>query len=259
MRPRARWRSPASARRATGCRASGSPFSNLPCGNGRFAAMPPPYRAAGLRVSIRRGGIRGGLHPGVPVSCEGVDEPPPCAIRYAWQRVEPHRETMMRQGGMSVSGLSITFALLLALWEVYFFGFAGEHLLGSLDGTIGFFAPERLGFNMAWLAWGYLSFQLISIPFALPTARTRFVGVLDGMASLIAAGDRAGGGIRQVESARHAPALGSRHPADSRDGDRPVRRLCVQHRAQPPDVRYRRRPAVGLRTTVRSSARPDAR
>ena len=91
----------------------------------------------------------------------------------------------MRQGGMSVSGLSITFALLLALWEVYFFGFAGEHLLGSLDGTIGFFTPERLGFNMAWLAWGYLSFQLISIPFALPSARTRFIGVLDGMASLI--------------------------------------------------------------------------
>ena len=91
----------------------------------------------------------------------------------------------MRQGGMSVSGLSITFALLLALWEVYFFGFAGEHLLGRLDGTVGFFTPERLGFNMAWLAWGYLSFQLISIPFALPTARTRFVGVLDGMASLI--------------------------------------------------------------------------
>jgi hypothetical protein len=92
---------------------------------------------------------------------------------------------MMRQGGMSVSGLSITFALLLALWEVYFFGFAGEHLLGRLDGTVGFFTPERLGFNMAWLAWGYLSFQLISIPFALPTARTRFIGVLDGMASLI--------------------------------------------------------------------------
>jgi hypothetical protein len=92
---------------------------------------------------------------------------------------------MMRRGGMSVSGLSITFALLLALWEVYFFGFAGEHLLGPLDGTVGLFTPERLGFNMAWLAWGYLSFQLISIPFALPSARTRFVGVLDGMASLI--------------------------------------------------------------------------
>ena len=91
----------------------------------------------------------------------------------------------MRQGGMSVSGLSITFALLLALWEVYFFGFAGEHLLGSLDGTIGFFTPERLGFNMAWLAWGYLSFQLISIPFSLPSAGNRFIGVVDGMASLV--------------------------------------------------------------------------
>src|ERR1700694_261980 len=92
---------------------------------------------------------------------------------------------MMRTGHMSVSGLSITFALLLALWEVYFFGFAGEHLLGPLDGTIGLFTPERLGFNMAWLTWAYLSFQLISIPFALPTARTRFIGVLDGMASLV--------------------------------------------------------------------------
>jgi len=83
---------------------------------------------------------------------------------------------MMRTGHMSVSGLSITFALLLALWEVYFFGFAGEH---------GLFTSERLGFNIAWLTWAYLSFQLISIPFALPTARTRFIGVLDGMASLV--------------------------------------------------------------------------
>ncbi len=72
---------------------------------------------------------------------------------------------------LSVSGLSIMFALLLALWEVYFFGFAGEH---------GLFTSERLGFNIAWLTWAYLSFQLISIPFALPTARTRFIGVLDG-------------------------------------------------------------------------------
>jgi hypothetical protein len=92
---------------------------------------------------------------------------------------------MMRTGHMSVSGLSITFALLLALWEVYFFGFAGERALGPLDGTLGIFTPERLGFNVAWLAWAYLSFQLISIPFALPSARTRFIGVLDGMASLV--------------------------------------------------------------------------
>jgi len=92
---------------------------------------------------------------------------------------------MMRTGHMSVSGLSITFALLLALWEVYFFGFAGERAAGPLDGTLGLFTPERLGFNVAWLTWAYLSFQLISIPFALPTARTRFIGVLDGMASLV--------------------------------------------------------------------------
>ena len=91
----------------------------------------------------------------------------------------------MRTGHMSVSGLSITFALLLALWEVYFFGFAGERAAGPLDGTLGLFTPERLGFNMAWLTWAYLSFQLISIPFALPSARTRFIGVLDGMASLV--------------------------------------------------------------------------
>jgi hypothetical protein len=86
---------------------------------------------------------------------------------------------------MSVSGTSVLFALLLALWEVYFFGFAGEHAMGRLEGTLGLFTPDRLGFNIAWLTWAYLSFQLISIPFALPTARTRFMGVLDGMASLV--------------------------------------------------------------------------
>ena len=85
----------------------------------------------------------------------------------------------------SISGLSITFALLLALWEVYFFGFAGEHRLGSLEGSLGWFTPDRLGFNMAWLAWGYLSFQLISIPFALPASGSRFIGVIDGLASLV--------------------------------------------------------------------------
>ena len=86
---------------------------------------------------------------------------------------------------ISIGGLSITFALLLALWEVYFFGFAGEHRLGSLDGSLGWFTPDRLGFNMAWLAWGYLSFQLISIPFTLPASGSRFIGVIDGLASLV--------------------------------------------------------------------------
>jgi hypothetical protein len=94
----------------------------------------------------------------------------------------------MRKFHMSVSGLSVLLALLLALWELYFFGFAGEHALGRLEGTLGWFTPDRLGFNIAWLTWVYLSFQLISIPFALPTARTRFIGVIDGMASLVPLG-----------------------------------------------------------------------
>jgi hypothetical protein len=85
----------------------------------------------------------------------------------------------------SIGGLSIAFALLLAIWEVYFFGFAGEHLFGPLEGSLGWFTPDRLGFNMAWLAWGYLSFQLISIPFALPASGSRFIGVIDGLASLV--------------------------------------------------------------------------
>ena len=37
----------------------------------------------------------------------------------------------------------------------------------------------------AWLASIYLTYQLISIPFALPAARGRFLGVFDGMASLL--------------------------------------------------------------------------
>jgi hypothetical protein len=89
---------------------------------------------------------------------------------------------------LSVSGVSILLALGLAAWEVYFFGFAGSHPLGSLEGTLGWFTPNRLGFNLAWLIWIYLSYQLISIPFSQPTGRNRFIGVLDGMASVIPLG-----------------------------------------------------------------------
>jgi hypothetical protein len=90
---------------------------------------------------------------------------------------------MMRGFKLSVSGLSTTLAMGLALWEVYFFFFAGS--AGRLGGTIGLFTPDRLGFNMAWLVLVYLSYQLISIPFTLPTAGHRFIGVVDGMASLV--------------------------------------------------------------------------
>jgi hypothetical protein len=89
----------------------------------------------------------------------------------------------MHRFNMSVSGLSTSLAMGLALWEVYFFFFAGS--FSSLQGTVGLFTPDRLGFNIAWLALIYLSYQLISIPFALPTAGHRFIGVVDGMASLV--------------------------------------------------------------------------
>ena len=55
----------------------------------------------------------------------------------------------------------------------------------SVAARLGFFTPNRLGFNLAWLTAGYLTYQLISIPFALPAARGRFIGVVDGMASLV--------------------------------------------------------------------------
>jgi hypothetical protein len=89
----------------------------------------------------------------------------------------------MHKFNLSVSGLSTSLAMGLALWEVYFFFFAGS--FSSLEGTIGLFTPNRLGFNIAWLVLIYLSYQLISIPFALPTAGHRFIGVVDGMASLV--------------------------------------------------------------------------
>ena len=90
---------------------------------------------------------------------------------------------MHHKGGLSVAGLSALFAVGLAVWEVYFFWFAGT--LGTVGGSLGVFTPERLGFNMAWLAAIYLTFQLLSIPFALPSSFNRFIGVVDGMASLI--------------------------------------------------------------------------
>ena len=95
---------------------------------------------------------------------------------------------MMHKLNLSVSGLSILMALGLAVWEIYFFNYGGEHLLGKMDGSLGWFTEERLGFNMAWLIWGYLSYQLISIPFSQQSGRNRFLSVIDGMASLVPLG-----------------------------------------------------------------------
>jgi hypothetical protein len=89
----------------------------------------------------------------------------------------------MHKTRLSVAGTSVLFALALAGWEVYFFWFAGS--FKSLEGKIGLFGPERVGFNLAWVAAVYLTFQLLSIPFSLPSVGNRFAGVVDGMASLI--------------------------------------------------------------------------
>src|SRR5262249_38723244 len=85
------------------------------------------------------------------------------------------RRLPMRRAHLSVGGLSILFALGLAAWEIYFFWYAGS--LRPVEGRLGWFTSDRLGFNMAWLAAIYLSYQLISIPFSLPSSASRFVGV----------------------------------------------------------------------------------
>ncbi len=86
----------------------------------------------------------------------------------------------MRNFHPSVSGLSIAMALALAGWELYFF-----FLAGTGEGPLGWFSPSRLGFNLAWLTFIYLTFQLVSIPFALRSSKERFIGVVDGLASLV--------------------------------------------------------------------------
>ena len=77
----------------------------------------------------------------------------------------------------SISGMSIFLALGLGLWEWYFFFYRGHWWA-----PFGWFTTDRLGFNLAWLAVVYISFQLLSIPFALRASKERFIGVLDGLA-----------------------------------------------------------------------------
>src|SRR5262245_7843986 len=79
---------------------------------------------------------------------------------------------------LSISGVSIAMAVALAIWEVLFF-FVGW------DGFLSFAFPNRLGFQLAWMAAIYLAFQLVSIPFALRASRGRFIGIIDGIASLL--------------------------------------------------------------------------
>lgn len=91
----------------------------------------------------------------------------------------------MRGFHFSLSGLSIVCALGLAAWEWYFFYFTSAPTLIPGLRALPVFTPSRLGFNLAWLVGGYLTIQLLSIPFALPTAKGRFIGVVDNMASLV--------------------------------------------------------------------------
>jgi hypothetical protein len=116
---------------------------------------------------VQRHRVRGPYCPGI-----ALIPPRPSALGTLSGLVVT-KETTMRKFLLSVSGLSIVLALGLALWEWYFFFVAGTH------------TPNRLGFNLAWLVGGYLTYQLISIPFALPAARDRFIGVVDGMVSLV--------------------------------------------------------------------------
>jgi hypothetical protein len=89
----------------------------------------------------------------------------------------------MEKERISVAGMSVLLAVGLAIWEIYFFWLAGS--LTSLEGPLGWFSSERLGFNMAWLASIYLTFQLLAVPFSVPTSTNRFLGVVDGMASIV--------------------------------------------------------------------------
>jgi len=69
-------------------------------------------------------------------------------------------------------------ALGLAEWFFFFYG-------GNWEGPLGLFVSDRLGFNLAWLTLVYISFQLLSIPFALRASGKKFIGVVDGMVSLV--------------------------------------------------------------------------
>lgn len=89
----------------------------------------------------------------------------------------------MRRFNLSISSMSILLALGLGVWEWYFYYFGGRW-----EGPLHWFTPERLGFNMAWLGVIYITFQLLSIPFALRSSRERFIGVIDGMASVVPLG-----------------------------------------------------------------------
>jgi len=100
------------------------------------------------------------------------------------QITRPYRGPLVDKGAemprfnLSISGLSIGMAVALAIWEMLFFFLGWE-------GFFSMTSPNRLGFDLAWITTIYLSFQLVSIPFALRASKGRFIGVVDGIASLL--------------------------------------------------------------------------
>ena len=122
----------------------------------------------------------------------------------------------MHRRHLSISGLSIVFALLLALWEVYFFRFPGERLFESLDETFGWFTPDRLGFNMAWLVWAYLSYQLHLHPIRFADWWKPFHRGHRRHGIPSATRHCADRRIREAESSRYRTAVGSRDTSDLR-------------------------------------------
>ena len=130
----------------------------------------------------------------------------------------------------SVSGLSIFLSLALGLWELYFF-FLG----GRWEGPLGWFTPDRLGFNIAWLAVVYISFQLLSIPFALRSAKDRFIGVVDGLSSIVPARDCSHCDRREARASADSSAMGGSVLAAVHFCCRFVWRIHVQHRSEPKD------------------------
>jgi hypothetical protein len=157
-----------------------------------------------------------------------------------------------RVGHLPLSGLSLLLALVLAVWEIHFFWGAGRNLFG-LDGTLGLFTPDRLGFNIAWLTLGYLAFQLISIPFAV-TYREQIFGVLDGLASVVPLL------VSVVAIIGHPELLQT--PACCRFFARPHelggsrRRIRNYGRFEPPRHRFRRPTVVADGDGSRTLARP---
>jgi hypothetical protein len=102
--------------------------------------------------------------------------------------------------------LSIFMAVVLALVEWLFF-FQGA----NWEGPSGPFAPDRFGFNLAWLTLIYLSFQLLTVPLSIGS-RDCFISVLDGMASVVPLGVSLVVIFGKPDSG-HTPAVGGSLPA----------------------------------------------